>query len=364
MERGTPVAYISRRFQMGPNKTIRRPAGPKEALLGGVEPGSDFLHDWHEKWHIVLAENGRDALVFSVLFVTELDTGEVIYDEDDRRAEDWPGNPGQRLAETIKIHGRLEDRGENCKRVVKFLGSSPSCYRIENLLSNGSCDEVSSRSKQPDKILALHQRWALQYLSACRYIHNKGIVINAPPDECTWLRSDLSLVVAGFVDASCFELGILAGSWDDSTTGCSPFSPSQASWGSDEYDHGQPKTDLFAWACWVYGLMTDGGNPFLPPTKSRSDVSWQEVRAREDAVQKGLFKHWPILPEGQLGPCLVKAWQGEYESADDAFREVKAMLGRCGRIFTKDEDDELESFDWDAEFSRVEEEDGVRHVRS
>jgi hypothetical protein len=184
---------------------------PKEALFEGVEPGRGFLHEWHEVWRIILAENGRDILVFPLLFVTELETGEVIYDEEDRRAEDWPGDPGRKLAQTIKIHERLEDGGASCNRVVKFLGSSAACYRIENLLSNGSAEEVSGRARQSDTALALHQRWALQYLSACRYIHDKGIVINAPPGECTWLRSDLSLVIAGFVDASCREFGILAG---------------------------------------------------------------------------------------------------------------------------------------------------------
>jgi hypothetical protein len=134
---------------------------PKEALLESVEPNGKFLHDWHEGWQMVLAENRCDVLVFSVLFVTELETGEVIYDEDDRRAENWPGGPGRRLAETIRIHERLEDGGERCKRVMGFLGSAPSCYRIENLLPNGFCHEVASRSNQPDKMLALHQRWAL-----------------------------------------------------------------------------------------------------------------------------------------------------------------------------------------------------------
>jgi hypothetical protein len=324
---------------------------PKEALLEGVEPGGRFLLEWHETWRIVLVGNGRDVLVFPVLFVTELETGEVIYDEEDRRAEDWPGDPGKRMAPTIKIHERLEDGGERSERVVKFLGSSPSCYRIENLLSNGSVEEVSSRSKQSDTALALHQRWALQYLSACRYIHDKGIVINAPPGECTFLRSDLSLVVAGFVDASCREFGILAGFWEKSGTVCSPFSPHDAPRGSDAYAYRNSKTDLFAWACWAYELMTDGRNPLLPPDKEEGKISPQEMRARENAVQKGLFKHWPILPEDQLGPCLVKAWKGEYEGADDGFREVKAVLERHGRIFVAGEDDEFEGFDWEAEFS-------------
>jgi hypothetical protein len=120
---------------------------PKEALLEGVEPGRGFLHEWHETWRIILAKNSRDVLVFPVLFVTELETGEVIYDEEDKRVEDWPGDPGKRLAQTIRIHERLEDGGERSERVVKFLGSSPSCYRIEDLLSNNSVEEVSGGAR-------------------------------------------------------------------------------------------------------------------------------------------------------------------------------------------------------------------------
>jgi hypothetical protein len=178
-------------------------------------------------------------------------------------------------------------------------------------------------------------------------------VINAPPGECTWLWSDLSLVIAGFVDASCREFGIFAGFWENSGTVCSPFSPHDAPRGSDAYEYVNPNTDLFAWACWVYGLMTDGRNPLLPPDKEEGKISPQEMRARGEAVQKGLFKHWPILPEDQSGPCLVKAWMGEYETSDDAFREVKAILERHGRIFVADEDEEFEGFDWEAEFGLV-----------
>jgi hypothetical protein len=100
--------------------------------------------------------------------------------------------------------------------------------------------------------------------------------------------------------------------------------------------------------------MTDGRNPLLPPDKEEErKVGSQEMRARENAIKKGLFKHWPILPEDQLGPCLVKAWKGEYETADEAFQDVRTMLERHGRIFAKDEEDEIDGFDWEAEFGSV-----------
>jgi hypothetical protein len=178
-------------------------------------------------------------------------------------------------------------------------------------------------------------------------------MINAPPGECSWLRPDLSLAVAGFVDASCLQLQIRAGSWETSATVESPFCPDQATWGSDAYDYGQPKTDIFNWACWVYRLMTDDRNPLLPPGKHQIEVSQHEMRAREEAVRKGWFKHWPILSNDQFGPCLIKAWKGEYDSAGDAFQDVRAILKACGRVFAEDEEDELVGFDWATEFGPV-----------
>jgi hypothetical protein len=99
--------------------------------------------------------------------------------------------------------------------------------------------------------------------------------------------------------------------------------------------------------------MTKGRNPFLPPGKEQGTVGSYGMFVRERAVQDGLFKYWPILSEDQLGPCLVKAWKGEYETADEAFQDVRAMLERHGRFFTEDEEDEIEGFDWEAEFGSV-----------
>ena len=135
-------------------------------------------------------------LVFADTFVAETSTGDVIYDAEDIRRVDEYDFP-RRLAETISIHKRLEEGGERCKRVVRYLGSTPSCYRIENPHPTKSeCmvprDILASHDDywRYDALLALHQRWALQYLSACRHAHAKGIVIVSAPAECTWLRPD------------------------------------------------------------------------------------------------------------------------------------------------------------------------------
>lgn len=325
---------------------------PKDAL---IEPGADFLDEWHDDWLVAPANNGSDALVFPASFEAETETGEVIYQDDARHPIHL--EPARRLAYTIKIHERLESGEESCRRVVKFLGSTHSSYRIEYPASSISWDNISHADEKLDVLLALHQRWALQYLSACRYIHDKGIVLNAPQGSSLWLRPDLSLVIAAFLAASCRELDIPAGNMETANALLSPFGPSDVQqteppFGVDEC--GQPKTDLFDWACWVYELMSKPRRQ-LNVTETvvlddRRSLSDEERRAQQLAVLEGKFEDWPVLQTEQLGPCLIKAWKGEYESAEEALQDVRNVLKSCGRVFAADTDDEIEGFDWEAEF--------------
>ena len=96
--------------------------------------------------------------------------------------------------------------------------------------------------------------------------------------------------------------------------------------------------------------MTRRESPVLRPEEEELDIEerLKRERAAEEAVELGIFDDWPVLPEDQLGPCLTKAWKGEYGTADEAFQDVRAMLEREGRVFTTEEEDEFEGFDWEA----------------
>ena len=93
--------------------------------------------------------------------------------------------------------------------------------------------------------------------------------------------------------------------------------------------------------------MTRRESPVLRPEEEELDIEERRKRERaaEEAVELGIFDDWPVLPEDQLGPCLTKAWKGEYGTADEAFQDVRAMLEREGRVFTTEEEDEFEGFD-------------------
>ena len=328
---------------------------PRKTLLEGVQPDSGFLDNWREDWLVVPADNGSDALVFSTLFVAETSTGDVIHDEEDRRAEDL--DFARRLTDTIKIHERLESGRDRCERVVKFRGSSPAYLSIEKPPLSIDWWEVSKKIKKTDAVLALHQRWALQYLSACRHAHAKGIVINAPPGRIIWLRPDLSLVVVAFVAASCQELDVKAGDWEDECTSYSPFGLGDSQNLDPPYygvsECGQRKSDLFNWACWIHEMMTERWNPLAPPRIAETDaLSYTrsvEGCARRSAARDGTFDNWPVLGDEKLGSCLVKAWKAQYESAEDALHDVRGVLKGCERVLAADSDDEIEGFDWRAE---------------
>ena len=98
--------------------------------------------------------------------------------------------------------------------------------------------------------------------------------------------------------------------------------------------------------------MTKRKSLVLLPEKEELDIEERRKRERaaEEAVELGIFDDWPVLPEDQLGPCLTKAWKGEYETADEALQDVRAMLERQGRVFATEEEDEFEGSDWKAEF--------------
>ncbi|GAB7332203.1 hypothetical protein MBLNU13_g04063t1 [Cladosporium sp. NU13] len=105
---------------------------PEGALLQSI---AEFLDSFDETWNVAPADNSTNVV------------------EDFRRDVEGRG-PNAWLANVIAIHKRL-DEGQLCKphRIFNFMHPSGNL----------------------DTVLALHQRWALQY------VHSKGIALNGPP---------------------------------------------------------------------------------------------------------------------------------------------------------------------------------------
>ena len=113
-----------------------------------------------------------------------------------------------------------------------------------------------------------------------------------------------------------------------------------------EKECGQPKLDLFHWATWMYAIMND-----WTPLSAHLNSRYDDLSAVGKAIRGGTFNDWPALESKKLGPCLIKAWKGEYESAAEALQDVGATLEACGRTLATDADDEIDGFDWASNFT-------------
>jgi hypothetical protein len=319
-----------------------------------TSPTADRVEEWFEEYNVVPADDGESVLVFSEYYLDENDDGEVIFDEEERAI--FEDEAHLRFYDVIKIHQRLHDHGsseQKNSRIVRFLGATAAAYRLEKPNPGRFPAEIPGVDES-DAFLALCQRWAMQYLSACRFAHNAGVIIAASPDHISWLRSDFSLCVAGFVTASCKDLNVDA-HWQSGGIGeICPYGISDAYRPmppSPEKHCGQPKLDLFHWATWMYAMMNKGIPLSVHLTSGYNDLS-----AVGDRICDGSFDDWPILESKKLGPCLIKAWQGEYESAEKALQDVRATLQGCGRTLATEVDDEIVGFDWAAIFSVAQDE--------
>ena len=96
----------------------------------------------------------------------------------------------------------------------------------------------------------------------------------------------------------------------------------------DSRNAGLVKGDLFDWAAWVYALMTGG----------------------EDFV-RGVDGQWPQLSEDMLGPVLVRAAIGEYETAREMLQDVQRTVQESGVTILGEYGDELVGCDWQTVFA-------------
>ncbi|KAI4704705.1 hypothetical protein J4E89_009582 [Alternaria sp. Ai002NY15] len=66
---------------------------------------------------------------------------------------------------------------------------------------------VAQTMSQDDKImLSLYYRWAIQALSAFRFMHARSMCIGFFSSQLVWIRPDFSLAVGGFISASAQEI--------------------------------------------------------------------------------------------------------------------------------------------------------------
>lgn len=141
----------------------------RSPLEASPTPGlSGFKDDFNEEYYILRADDGHTALLFPSTFLSEEADGTIIFGE--TRVDD--DDPRERLDATVQIYDILIEHDTFHPRIVKYLGTTDSGYRLERLShSSAGLDLPCPFSHLNDVVLALYQRWALQMLSVLNHLH-------------------------------------------------------------------------------------------------------------------------------------------------------------------------------------------------
>lgn len=131
---------------------------------------------------------------------------ESYLDEDDAEHVE------HRLDCARRIYAHLFADGAAHPRIASYRGPTATGYKLQRLRPGPLMHMAGLQpARTSAKLLALYQRWAVQVLSALVFLHSKGVILNTISDEVLWLRDDLSIAIAGLVDAACSAVGVPAG---------------------------------------------------------------------------------------------------------------------------------------------------------
>lgn len=151
-----------------------------------------------------------------------------------------------------------------------------------------------------------------------------------------WIRSDLSIALSGFVNATI-------------PTDDYPYSPDGTRYEPEIYypttPSGQPeltpKIDLSDWATFMWQLMRNDAcshgkrwalptDPLEMPREGEGEVEEEEVNPWGRHTQRLKEGKLQLLEEERLGPMIVKAWKGGYENVREILEEVRSYLEGIG----------------------------------
>ncbi|KAM5436288.1 hypothetical protein MferCBS31731_005981 [Microsporum ferrugineum] len=224
---------------------------------------------------------------------------------------------------------------------------------------------ISTPSTQNRMLLALYYRWALQSLSALHFMHTKSLYLATVGNTFTWLRSDMSIAITGL---TCVASHTLVPEWDDhGETGKFIYQIEAVSHfrsgnnllecfaaGTSDLPH-NAAYDLFDWATWMWQHMTNYYSTSPPrepcystwsPLLPIDPASWPEFTSHVQFLRYEEEKHrqgaWQELEEERLGPILVKAWNQEYQSAEQVMQDVQEVVKKVAMKLIGEDEVELE----------------------
>lgn len=337
-------------------------ASPRSKLYNGLpvplqasrDPDEAAFYDnFYQAVDVVPHADGKSVLVFPATFLAETANGGVVCEE----VLEGDPDPASHIQCAVKIYEHIT---ADHPRVVRYLGTTPSGYRLERL-SPGPIPWTLPQPNSP-AVMALYQSWALQILSALTFLHSHGVYLNGLTNETLWLREDFTVAIARLIKASCANLrdgGNVQGStsWAEegeldsqwSLSAVKSFAPNLR---EERGLHlfGDFRSDLFDWATWAWRLFT-GQKDLTGGDLDRSDQ--EEARdydRRRKQLASGTFTNFPQSSETGLGSVLNQAWKGMYASAEDALADTKRVLRNGGANIDVDE---VQGFNWPDHFEII-----------
>jgi serine/threonine protein kinase len=227
------------------------------------------------------------------------------YDDDDSpQAYWWEDSNTKHLFKTCIAYETL---GDNHPRLLHYLSrdpwtglpmfTKPTGPSLEKFIEDNNLAMYPPELKQnfiqlSPEFQPLILNWALQLLSALKFIHSHKILYGTLGNQNCWLSSDLSLLLTGFMDAE--------------------FRDGYGYRGSSSVPNVSVRSDVYGWALFVYRLMTNNHH------------DWPEVR---DFPMSGTRSVPRELPAGDV---LRKCYTQQYEDVEQVLADFQAAIMEKG----------------------------------
>ena len=88
-------------------------------------------------------------------------------------------------------------------------------------------------------------------------------------------------------------------------------------------------------------LFTGGHSPLDYNHDSKNSAQPDERLQRQKTVRNGGYHEWPELEESRLGPVLLRAWKGGYDSPAEALKDVRNLLNKCSKRLSEESQDDI-----------------------
>jgi hypothetical protein len=248
----------------------------------------------------------------STVMVLQLDRHSMIvvpgsYNDDDSLNAPWIKDDAQDMKRLFKTCVAYEIMGDNHPHLLQFLSrdpwtdlpvfTKPSGPGLEKFIRDNHTTLYppalhNNLIRLDLKFQPLVLSWALQLLSALKFVHSHNILYGTLEIRSFWLSKDLSLLLVGFMDAA--------------------FHDGYGYQGYSSVPNISVKSDLYGWALFVYRLMTNNNH------------GWPEIR---DFPGNGT----PSLPSDfPAGEVLQKCYTQRYENVQQLWIDFQAVMTAKG----------------------------------